>query len=565
MTQKIRLGDLLVERGLISPAQLQQALARQRQTGQKLGKTLVELGFIDERRIASTLAQQLGLPMADLQRVRIRPEALRRLPEAMARRFRAIVTHASEQGVTLVMADPLDLFAYDEIQRHLKCAIDLQVAPESEILQLIDASYRQGGEIETLARSLSDELAENVVDLTSLGVGSDEDATVARLLNTIFEDALRAGASDVHLEPGEQSMRIRLRVDGMLQNLSETPRRVASALIQRLKLLANLDIAEKRLPQDGRFQARQSKTTVDVRLSILPTQHGESAVMRLLLPTAVRGLDELDMTAEVLQRFRELLDRPHGILLVTGPTGSGKTTTLYAALQALNTPERKILTVEDPVEYRLPGIVQVQVNERIGLDFARCLRAFLRQDPDVILVGEMRDEETVQIALRAALTGHLVLSTLHTNDAPGAAPRLLDMGASPYLLASALRGVLAQRLVRRVCDDCAQPHVPDANELAWLAGTLGDEGAKSGRWRHGTGCPRCHHTGYRGRMAVHELLVIDTELARLLHRGDSEAFRHAALERLQGATLAARAASLAAQGLITPAEAMRVTHTGEDL
>jgi len=561
--QKIRLGDLLLEQGRITPQQLEEALRRQRQTGQKLGKALQELGFIGEREIAAALAAQLKLPLADLRQARVTPEAKQRLGEPLARRFRALALELRERSARVVMADPTDIYAYDEIRRRLQCDIDLEVAPESEILHLIEATYRHGGEIEHLARHLSEELADNVVDLASVTAMSGEDATVARLINTVFDDALRAGASDIHLEPGEESLRIRLRIDGVLQPLTEAPRRVAAALVQRLKLMGGLDIAEKRLPQDGRFLLRVSDRSVDVRLSIIPTQYGESAVMRLLVQTAVKRLDELGMPSEQLGRFEDLLRLPHGLILVTGPTGSGKTTTLYAGLNALNTPERKILTVEDPVEYRLPGIVQVQVNEKIELDFARCLRAFLRQDPDVILVGEMRDEETTLIALRAALTGHLVLSTLHTNDAAGAAPRLLDMGASAYLLAGTLRGILAQRLLRRICSACAQAYRPDDGELTLLS-DADPAIASSPRWMRGAGCPRCHHTGYSGRLGVHELLVIDTELMRLLNRGDSERFRAAALERLRGQRLADQALRLAARGLTTLAEAMRVAYVGEE-
>jgi MSHA biogenesis protein MshE len=561
---KIRLGDLLIGQKLISQEQLANALERQKQSGRKLGRVLVENGYVTEDEISGAIARQLNIPLIDLRQANVRPEVVRLLPEQLARRFRAIALETRGDAVLLAMADPTDLFAYDELQHHLNRRVELAVAGEGALAQFIDRVYRRTDEISELARNLTEELADEAVDLGAWAAGqSAEEAPVVRLLASIFEDALQVRASDIHIEPREDKLQIRFRVDGVLHVANEADRKIGPALIQRLKLVAELDIAEKRLPQDGRFVVRLKNRNVDVRLSTIPAQFGESAVLRLLTHAVSANLDDLGMDTDMLAAFRGLIHRPNGLVLVTGPTGSGKTTTLYAALSELNTPERKLLTVEDPVEYRLPGINQVQVNDKIELTFARALRAFLRQDPDVILVGEMRDEETTQIALRASLTGHMVLSTLHTNDSPSAAARLLDMGAPPYLLASALHGVLAQRLLRKLCPVCATPAEPDAHELAWLKTSAG-AAADGMQFKLGRGCSHCNQTGYQGRQGIYELLRIDTDLAALLNRGDTTAFRAAAQRQLAGRTLNSEAVRLAAAGVTSVAEAMRVTHQGEE-
>jgi MSHA biogenesis protein MshE len=558
--EKIRLGDLLVQQKLISQEQLMEALAKQKQSGRKLGRVLVEHGFITEDEISGSIARQLQIPYLDLRQVHVRPEIVRLLPEQLARRFRAIVLEQRENRVLVAMADPTDLFAFDEIINHLNREVELAVANEGALLQFIDRVYRRTEEISELARNLTDELGDDVIDFGALAATqSAEEAPVVRLLQTLFEDALQVHASDIHIEPQERNLQIRFRVDGMLSVATEADRKISPALIQRLKLMADLDIAEKRLPQDGRFILRLKQRAIDVRMSTVPTQFGESAVLRLLISRGTSGLADLAMTASQFERFTKLIHRPHGLILVTGPTGSGKTTTLYAALADLNTPERKILTVEDPVEYRLPGLNQIQVNDKIDLTFARALRAFLRQDPDVILLGEMRDAETAQIALRAAITGHLVLSTLHTNDTPSAAARLMDMGAPAYLLATSLSGIVAQRLVRKLCTSCAMPATLDANERAWLRQELAD-GMEINSVRQARGCNHCNNTGYTGRQAIYELLEVDSELATLLNRGDVNAFRLTAQQRLIGQTLRDEALRLVREGITSIAEAMRVSH-----
>ncbi|HAS15298.1 MAG TPA: MSHA biogenesis protein MshE, partial [Idiomarina abyssalis] len=385
------------------------------------------------------------------------------------------------------------------------------VVPEGELMQAFDNLYRRTKEIETFASQLQDEYEDtSEFELGQLSLDDDTDeATVAKLLQSIFEDAVQVRASDIHIEPDDRKLRIRQRVDGVLQEnvLDET--NIANALVLRLKLMAGLDISERRLPQDGRFNMKVRKHSIDVRVSTMPVQYGESCVLRLLDQSAgLLSLEQTGMPDSILKRVRNLIKRPHGMLLVTGPTGSGKTTTLYGALSELNTEGKKVITVEDPVEYRLPRISQVQVNSKIGLDFSRVLRTTLRQDPDIIMVGEMRDHETVEIGLRGSITGHLVLSTLHTNDAITSAMRLIDMGAPPYLVAAALRGILAQRLVRRVCDKCTEDYQPDEPESQWLEHLK--EGSSQYSFKRGAGCQSCNHTGYRGRIGVFELLEMNT-------------------------------------------------------
>ena len=430
--EKIRLGDLLVRETLISAEQLQSALAEQQSSGRRLGRVLIDTGLVTEEAIANALAGQFRAPFINLKTFNVSPQTVLLLSETQARRLRAMALEETPLGLRVGMADPTDLAAYDEIVRIVKQEVQLAVVTESGLLATIDRVYRRTGEIDGLAQQLQAELGTGTSDFgTELGLTPGvEDAPVVKLLQTIFEDAIGARASDVHIEPQQSGLQIRLRIDGVLHAQTEADIKIATALALRLKLMAGLDISEKRLPQDGRFNIKVRDSRVDVRMSTMPTQYGESVVMRLLVSnTALLNLDRLGIPPAILARIRVILSNPHGMLLVTGPTGSGKTTTLYAALNELNTPSRKIITVEDPIEYRLAGINQVQVHEKIELTFDRVLRSTLRQDPDVILIGEMRDKDTVETGLRAAMTGHLVLSTLHTNDAASTPIRLIDMGA----------------------------------------------------------------------------------------------------------------------------------------
>ena len=555
--EKLRLGDVLVQQRLISQEQLQQTLELQRQTGKKTGRLLIESGVITEELLANGLARQLRIPFVNLKTFPFRADVVKLLPESAARRFRAVVLEDKGDSLLVALADPLDLAAYDELTRLLKRNIGIASVPESQLPLALDRLYRRTDEISGLARALEKDLGD-AVDFGELTANAGlEGAPVVRLLQSIFEDAVQVGASDVHIEPQESGVQIRVRVDGVLQTQTVADKRVGPPLAQRLKLMAGLDISEKRLPQDGRFSVRLKDATIDVRLSTLPTNYGESVVMRLLNQgSGMRRLDAIGMPPAMLRRFREVLGRSSGLVLVTGPTGSGKTSTLYAALAEINAAELKVITVEDPVEYRLPGLSQVQVNDKIELTFARVLRACLRQDPDVILVGEMRDPETAEIGLRAAITGHLVLSTLHTRDAVSTPFRLLDMGVPPFMVATSLQAVIAQRLVRLNCDVCAEPHEPNAQEHAWLAAIVppGEQLVP----KRGRGCSACNGTGYSGRQGVYELLEMDAVLTAAATRGEPSVFMQAGRERMKGQTIAHHALELVRQGKTSVAEALRV-------
>ncbi|MFZ5622380.1 MAG: GspE/PulE family protein [Pseudomonadota bacterium] len=559
--RRVRIGDLLVEHKIISEAQLQTALADQKKSGRKLGRVLIENGFVKEDLLLELLSRQLAIPFVDLTTFELDPELVQKLPETYARRYRAIVIKQTNDGLLVGMGDPTDIFAYDELVRILKQPVRLAVVKESDLLHFIDQIYQHGAQLKSLASEVGQDLAASAFDLGQLGVDTNQsDAPVVRLLQTLFEDAVKANVSDIHIEPDEDALRIRRRIDGVLYEQVMDEKRIAGALVSRLKLMSGADISEKRLPQDGRFSLRVHDRNIDVRLATMPTQNGESVVMRLLNPDSNRfGFDQLGMPPEMLERFRHAIRRPHGLILVTGPTGSGKTTTLYAALTELNRPQKKIITVEDPVEIRLPRINQVQVNAKIDLDFARVLRTTLRLDPDIILVGEIRDAETGEIALRAAMTGHLVLSTLHTNDAASTALRLIDMGLEPYLIASTVQAIVAQRLVRRVCPKCRTETAPDAAQQAWLRGALGpdaDGEAAQATFYTGAGCGHCNHTGYRGRTGVYELLEMDAQLIDCLRRNDQGGFEKAARAQPGYRPLVRHALELARAGVTTVDEAM---------
>jgi MSHA biogenesis protein MshE len=563
--EKIRLGDLLVTQKLISIEQLNTALEQQKRTGRKLGRVLVDNSFVSEDQISEALAKQLNIPYINLKFYNINLDIVRRLPENQARRFRAVALEERNGMLLVGMTDPTDLASFDEITRLLKRDIDLAVVTEGQLLEVIDRVYRRTEEISGLAKELSADLGDSVVDF---GVLTDsaglEEAPVVKLLQSMFNDATQVRASDIHIEPQEGMLKIRFRIDGALHLQTEADHKIAASLVLRLKLMAGLDISEKRLPQDGRFNIRVREQDVDIRISTMPTQYGESVVMRLLRQgTGFLALETLGMPADMLKRFREIIRSSSGMVLVTGPTGSGKTSTLYAALAEINTVDQKIITVEDPVEYRLPGINQVQVNEKIDFTFSRVLRAVLRQDPDVILVGEMRDGETAQIGLRAAMTGHLVFSTLHTRDTAGTLFRLVDMGVPKYMVASSVQVVVAQRLIRRVCESCAEPYTPTAQEVEWLehAGVLRNQW---GTLLRGRGCSRCNGTGYRGRMGVYEMLEMTQPLVDAAAHHDSNHFMLAAREYMKGKSLIDQALAQMKQGQTTAAEVMALSDQRED-
>lgn len=561
--QRIRIGDLLISHQLISPEQLDTALAEQKNLGLKLGRTLIQLGFVEENQLLNLLSRQLNYPFVELKHFRFDRTLVNKLPEMVARRYRVMVLSEQDDGYQLGMSDPTDIFCLDEIAHHFDKPIKPAVVRESELLDILDIAYSHEDEIASLAEELDEELEETGVDLADIVTDAgDSEAPVVKLLQRIFEDAISAKASDIHIEPDETVLRIRQRIDGVLTEQVMNEKRIAAAVVVRLKLMAGLDISEKRLPQDGRFNLKVKRRNIDVRMSTMPVQFGESVVMRLLDHTeGVLPLEKVGMPDHFIDRFRNLIHRPHGLVLVTGPTGSGKTTTLYGALSELNTADRKIITVEDPVEYRLPRISQVQVHEKIGLNFGTVLRATLRQDPDVLLVGEIRDGESAEIALRAAMTGHMVLSTLHTNDAVTSALRLVDMNVDPYLVAASLKAVIAQRLVRRVCESCSGPHTPTVNEMQ-LVRRLPEE--RLTNLRKGSGCPHCFNSGYRGRIGVFEILEIDRAMADALRDNSVKNFNDAAHRSEGYQPLSYSALEFALQGVTTLEEVMRVSALVED-
>lgn len=554
---KIRLGDLLVQNNIISEEQLMQALSAQRESGRKLGAVLVEQGFVSEHDLLTFLSQHLAVPLINIPEYGVLADNVKLLPEVQARRYRAIVLDDKGDSLLVGMSDPADINAVDALSGLLPKPITLAVVAQAQLFDAYDSFYRRTEEIASFAQELAEEYqSDEDFDFAS-GLEGEQDTAVARLLQSIFEDAVQAKASDIHIEPDDGMLRIRQRVDGILQENIIKEKNIASALVLRLKLMSGLDISEKRLPQDGRTQVRIKNHIVDVRISTMPVQNGESVVMRLLDQSAgLLTLEQTGMPGPLLRRFRTLLKRPHGMILVTGPTGSGKTTTLYGAMSELNSPESKIITVEDPVEYRLPRINQVQINNKIDLSFSNVLRTTLRQDPDIIMVGEMRDKETVEIGLRGALTGHLVLSTLHTNDAISSAIRLLDMGAPGYLVASSLRAIVAQRLVRRICDNCKVDYHPSEDELFWLGNI--DPSAKTATFKQGGGCQNCNQRGYKGRVGVFELLEMTEPMMDALKASDTVAFSRAAQANPNYAPLANVALSYAKMGFTTVEEVLRL-------
>lgn len=556
--KKIRLGDLLVEKRLITEDQLKFALSEQKKLGRKLGGTLIELGMIDEDGMLNLLSSQLNIPLIDLNNYNYNDDIAKLLPETIARRYRAMVLEDQGSDYLVGMADPTDIYALDEIQDKLSKPVKQAIVREAALLENFDLVYRRTEEISALAEELGQDLSDSASDLNDLLQTEMTDAPVAKLLQSIFEDAVQVGASDIHIEPDKKVIRIRQRVDGVLHEQVMKETQIAPAVVVRLKLMASLNISEKRLPQDGRFNMVVSNREIDVRISTMPVQFGESVVMRLLDQTkGALDIEKLGMPPDLLRRFRKNFHLPNGMILVTGPTGSGKTTSLYAALSELNQAGTKIITVEDPVEYRLSRVNQVQVNAKIGLTFASVLRTALRQDPDIIMVGEMRDAETVEIGVSAAMTGHLVLSTLHTNDTVSTATRLMDMGVEGYLLATTLRTIIAQRLVRKICKTCSEDYTPDAFEAGWLEDNL-KVNATDHQYKKGRGCKQCGGNGYQGRMGVYELLDMNAELAEALRNGDSQGFVNAAVHAPGYEPLISVAHHHAINGLTTIDEMFRL-------
>lgn len=494
--QKKKLGDILVESGLISATQLQQGLVYGKEHGVKLGEALQALGFVNEDSIARTLAKQLAIPFVDFNRVVVDPEVSRVIPEMVARRHKVIALGRRPGEVLVAFADPLNIFVTDEVSRYFREKMVICTGVASKISEAVDRAYVVAKTRESVAKVKIE----------------DESAAVAAI-NDLILQAVRSGASDLHLEPGESKVRVRLRIDGLLKQIREFPLEMHAPLVSRIKIMSQLDIGERRKPQDGRCEIPVSGRDIDLRVSILPLSRGEKVVVRLLDKTKVKiDLTALGFETDQLALFERHISRPHEIVLVTGPTGSGKTTTLYAALNRINEVDRNVITVEDPVEYELAGVNQVQVNRKADLTFANALRAILRQDPDVIMIGEIRDTETAEIAIQSALTGHLVLSTLHTNDAAGAIARLIDMEIPPFLIASAVGLVVAQRLVRRLCLDCREAFVPP--EAVQFEMGLNYDGRRT--IYRPKGCHRCDGSGFKGRLAIHETLSVSPAVEELI-------------------------------------------------
>ena len=562
-----RLGDLLVREGLIDTEQLARALQEQKGSNDKLGGILVKLNFVTEEKLMAFLSRQYGIQSITLSQLDVDPEVLKLVPEQIARKYEVLPIRRQGNQVTLAMADPTNVFALDDVGFMTNLQVVPVVASQAAIRAAIDRSYDNKGDIADIVSEMegaSDvELVEGEeesaakIDVFELKESADE-APVVRLINMILVDAIRRGASDIHLEPYEKVFRVRFRVDGVLHEIMTPPKRLEAALTSRVKIMASLDIAERRLPQDGRIKLRFNQREIDFRVSTLPTIFGEKTVMRILDKDSLQlDLTMLGFDSWSLEQFTKAINSPYGMILITGPTGSGKTTTLYSAIHTINSPDINIMTAEDPVEYNLKGVNQVQVNEEIGRTFAGALRAFLRQDPDVILVGETRDLETAQIGIRAALTGHLVLTTLHTNDSPSTVARLLDMGIPPFLVSSSLMLILAQRLGRRVCKDCKQPFEADEETLVPYGHI--PQGLGKLTFFKGKGCATCSFTGMKGRVAIYEVMPISQEIRDLvIHNAPTAQIREMA--QSQGMkTLRQNALQKVLDGTMTVEEVLRVT------
>ncbi len=518
-----RLGDLLVGEGLITQEHLQRALSEQRGTSEKLGSILVRLNLISEEQLIGFLSRQYGIPSITLSQLDIDPDVVRLVPSPLAKKYEVIPIKRTGNALTLAMSDPTNVFALDDVAFLTNLQVLPVVASQGAIRKAIDRTYdSQATAITDVLVELDNELTtvqlvgeeERAVDAIELKESADE-APLVRLVNMVMVDAIQKGASDIHWEPYEKVFRIRFRIDGVLHEMLTPPKRLEAAILSRIKIMANLDIAERRLPQDGRIKLRYNRREIDFRVSVLPTIFGEKAVLRILDKESLKlDLTQLGFDEWSLTQFQAAIRQPYGMVLITGPTGSGKTTTLYSAIHTLNAPDVNIMTAEDPVEYNLKGVNQVQVNEGIGRTFASALRSFLRQDPDVILVGETRDLETAQIAIRAALTGHLVFSTLHTNDSPSTVARLVDMGIPPFLVSSSLLLIVAQRLARRVCQDCKEPY--DADESALVPYGHVPTGIGPTSFYKGKGCQNCNFTGMKGRIAVYEMMPVTDEVRDLI-------------------------------------------------
>jgi MSHA biogenesis protein MshE len=536
--EKIRLGEALLKYGLVTPLQLETALEYQKGTNRRLGKILVEQKYVTEIQISQALAKQLNLNFLNLKRFDIDLNVFNKFTELQARKYKSIVLKDNKDSFLVAMADPSDLIIYDDILKILKKDIEVVCSTEEDILYIIDKNYKNKDSLTIFAQELEQDITKTSgINLNSFSELSVEDAPVIKILQGLFDDAVHMHASDIHIEPQKEHTLIRFRIDGALQIHTKVNNKICAPLISRLKIISGLDISERRLPQDGRFQINIKDIPLDVRISILPQYLGESAVMRLLSQeNNILELDKIGIPSYILEPLQEMIQSNEGMILVVGPTGSGKTTTLYAALSQINNPNKKIMTIEDPVEYQLPLINQIAVNDKIDFTFSRILRSVLRQDPDVIMIGEIRDTETAQIALRSAITGHLIFSTLHTKNTLATPARLIDMGVPNYMLASALQGILSQRLIRINCSECTDTYTPSSKDLIWVQKHLNLDTSDI-VFKRGCGCSYCNDTGFFGRTGIYEFLEIDSELSSCLHQNDLVNFNILATEKLKGRTM----------------------------
>jgi type IV pilus assembly protein PilB len=528
-----QLGDILVEGGLLTPDQLFQASQEQKRLGRALGRVLVDLGMVSEAQLVAALAAQIGMPFVDLGDYPVDGTAVAAFPDQVARRYTALGIGWEDGRIIVAMADPANVIALDDIRSLTGRDVKPVVGTRADILAAINRYHRVDNEIDDLSTTLDASAAED----DELGKVREavDDAPIVKFVNLLITQAVQDRASDIHIEPAERELRVRYRIDGVLHEVMHSPKTIASGVVSRLKIMADMNIAERRKPQDGRLSVSVNGKKIDLRVASLPTVWGEKIVMRILdNSTASLNLSDLGFLDASYERYAKSFTKPYGMILVTGPTGSGKSTTLYATLNIVSTPDKNVITVEDPVEYRLAGINQVQVNHKAGLNFASALRSILRSDPDVVLIGEVRDHETAQIAIEASLTGHLVLTTLHTNDAPSAVSRLIEMGIEPFLVGSSLDCVLAQRLARRLCSKCKVSYVPTPAEL--ISSRFGwEDGMELPTLYRGVGCQNCSKTGYKGRLALHEVMIVSEAVERLaVERAPTEAISR--LARSEGMT-----------------------------
>lgn len=553
-----RLGDLLVESGLLTEEKLKEALRLQKTSGKKLGEVLTDEGIISEGQIIEVLEFQLGIPHMDLEKHYIDPEIPRLINENLARRYVLIPVKKEKNRLTVAMTDPLNIFALDDVKIATGFEVEAAISTRQNILNAIDEYYgKQNAE-----RAIED--FKKQYDVQDISEFDDEllheinNAPVVRLVNSIIKQAVKSSASDIHIEPFEDTLRVRFRIDGDLQEIMNPSKTTHSAIVTRIKIMGKMNIAEKRLPQDGRIEIVVDDKDIDLRISALPTVYGEKIVIRLLdRSNFLMARTDLGFTKENEKLFESIIRNPNGIILVTGPTGSGKTTTLYTILRELNQINKNIITVEDPVEYRLPGVNQVPVNIKAGLNFANALRSILRQDPDTIMIGEIRDTETAQIAVRAAITGHLVLSTMHTNDTASTVARFTNMGIEPYMVSSAIIGVVAQRLIRKICISCKEKYIPSESEKSLL--NIGDDVVLY----RGKGCSYCNDTGYKGRTAIHEIMPIVKELRMMIDNRESADVIREVARKNGTVSLYDNCRELVLNGITTIDEMLKVTYTLE--